>query len=87
MSLQQLKYYRFRAEQFIIASALLQNPQMMKTKEVQVRKNKELLKCNDEINRHSHRLSEMQKMLEISNAECLKLGEQMNTLQNAPRTG
>lgn len=75
------------ALQFAITAALFQNPQMMKTKEVQVRKNKELLKCNDEIDRHKHRLSEMQKTLKISSAECLKLGEHVHTLQSAPRTG
>eukprot|EP00892_Ulva_mutabilis_P002473 jgi/Ulvmu1/12226/UM086_0016.1 len=61
------------------------NPGMMKTKEVQVRKNKELLKCLEDIQRYKFQMEEMHKTHRTSKNDAYKRAERIASLQNAPR--
>lgn len=65
----------------------LQNPLLMKTKERQVRTNKDLLKNTDEIQRSRSRKHEIQQTLKISEDELKQLDERVHVVQSAPRTG
>lgn len=60
---------------------------MLKTKEVQLRKNQELLKCDDEIRRIHNRMAEVKKSIWTSSDEGSKLEERITALHGASRTG
>jgi len=60
---------------------------MMKTKEVQLRQNKEFLKCSDEIERYNCRSDEMHKNLKTIQRDALRRHEQIAVMQRTTRTG